>query len=350
MTRTAIVLLLAAVTGCAEPEYAVQHTPPAAGDLTITGRVCDPVLGRWLPDALVYTHLYDDSDVVYDTRQATTDEDGFYTLDEILGGRDYELYVQKGQDILEQFVVSVAKDEDLDVPPVACAGLDVDAAVISGAHDELDPVLDALGVTSVHVVDGQSANEIVDFLADPANLSEFEIVFFDGGHIEDGVIYGQGPTQQVLDTVRAYVDGGGTVFATDWAYDVVERAWPTRIDFAGDDTVPDAAQMGEMGAVDAEVVDPGLITALGMDRVQISYDLTLWPLIEGLDTTTRILLRGDAAFRNGFSVGSRPNTPLLVQFEQGAGQVIFSSYRQESNSGGDALGILQTLVEAVEQR
>lgn len=346
MTRTALVsaLLLAA---CTEQEFNIQNNPPPAGDLTLSGRVCHPVFQTWLPDALVYTHLYDEFDVVYDSRSDYTDTDGFFTLTDLVANKDYEIYVQVGQDIIDKYIVNLGS-EDLQVPPPACfdeAGLEV--AVVTGAYDELAPVLDAIGVTGVTIIDGQVGSEITDFLTDPASLATYDMVFFDGGHREDGVIHGTGPIQAVHDNLRAYVQGGGVVFASDWAYDVVEQVWPAKVDFYGDDLVPDAAQVGELGVVTADVVDSGLGGQIGVPTVDVAYDLSVWPLIDGVDPSVTVYLAGDAPYRIGFDVYTAPDVPLLVGFDDGAGRVVFTTYRNSANNSQAMLGVLLALVDAL---
>src|SRR5690606_9258211 len=137
------------------------------------------------------------------------------------------------------------------LPPPPCFGqTDLRVAIISGAYDDMEAVFEALGVEGYHLVDGQKGDEIVDFLSDVGNVAEYDVLFFDGGHREEDVIWGTAPgVASVQATVRSFVEGGGTVYATDWAYDVVEQIWPDQIEFAGDDLVPDAAQMGETGEV-----------------------------------------------------------------------------------------------------
>ena len=54
-----LVPTLFALAACSEQEFNVENIAPPTGDLKITGRVCHPLLRTWIPDALVYTHLYD---------------------------------------------------------------------------------------------------------------------------------------------------------------------------------------------------------------------------------------------------------------------------------------------------
>ena len=332
--------------GCSEREFNVQNIPPPAGDLTISGAVCHPVTGIWLEDALVYTHLYDENDIVYDSRSDYTDAGGRYELTDLVADRPYEIYVQLGQDIIDGFVVELGS-EDLELPEPACSeDVSIDVAVISGAYDDFGPILDQIGVTGVRVIDGQSGNEIVDFLTDPIAMSEFDMIFFDGGHREDGVIYGDGPTSIVQDSIRSYVQQGGVVFTSDWAYDVVEAVWPDAVDFYGDDTIPDAAQVGEPGTVEASV-EEDLAETISSEEIEITYDLPVWPIVEEASASVDVLLWGDAPFREGFETGTVQDAPLLLSFDDGDGRVLFTTYRNTANNNTAMLSLLLTLLDAI---
>ncbi|MEQ1564760.1 MAG: hypothetical protein ABMA64_03895 [Myxococcota bacterium] len=342
------VLFALALAGCSEREFNVQNIPPPSGDLSLSGRVCNPQTHTWMENALVYTHLYDATDVVYDTRSTTTDADGRWTLTELVADKEYEVYVQVGQDIIDKFLVSL-EGESGTVPDPACAGTpELNVAVITGAYDELAPLLDAIGMTGSRVIDGQAGTEIVDFLTDPAAMAEYDVVFFDGGHREDGVIYGAGPeVTAVRDTIRSYVQAGGVVFASDWAYDVVEQIWPAELEFYGDDAIPDDAQVGDIGTVDAEVVDADLSLTLGLDRMDVTYDLPVWPVVESAGPGVTVYLSGAAPWRIGLEAGTVPDSPLLVGFDDGDGRVLLTTYRNAANNTDAMLGVLLTLVQAL---
>lgn len=340
-------LLVLAAAGCTEQEFNVQNIPPPAGDLTLSGRVCHPITQTWLPDALVYTNLYDANDIVYDSRSDYTDEDGYFLLEGLVADKDYEIYTQLGQDIIDKYIVSLGR-ENATVPAPACAApVELNVAVITGAYDDLEPILSAIGVTGTRVIDGQSGSEITDFLTDPVAMAEYDLLFFDGGHREDGVVYGSGPVSSILGNLQTYVANGGVVFASDWAYDVVEQTWPAEIDFYGDDTVPDAAQVGEAGVVSADIVDAELASAIQLDKVDITYDLPVWPLVDSVAGDVDVYLRGTAPWRHGLDVGEVTDSPLLVGFDAGAGRVLFTTYRNSVNNNQAMLGVLISIVDAV---
>ena len=80
---------------------------------TILGRVCDPSGRHWLPDAMVYSNLIDDSGKLYDTRISYTDRDGYFLLDPMPAGSTYTVYVQYGDAILETHEVEVDDGEEV---------------------------------------------------------------------------------------------------------------------------------------------------------------------------------------------------------------------------------------------
>ena len=289
----------------------------------------------------MYTHLYDTFDVVYDSRSDTTDATGHYELTELVPFRDYEVYVQLGRDVIDKFIVGV-DNESVEIPAGACApNAELAVAVVTGIYDDLAPVVSSIGVGEVRSIDGQVGSELLDFLLDPAQMASHDVILFDGGHKEDGVFYGAGPVGAVHDNLRAFVQAGGVVYATDWAYDIIAQVWPDRIDFYGDDAVPDAAQFGDAATVPAEVVDVYLAEALSSITLDISYDLPGWPVIESVSPQTRIYVQGDAPYRIGLTAESVIDSPLLVSFDDDGGQVWFSTFRTSVNDDAQMVELLR---------
>jgi hypothetical protein len=256
------------LVACSENEVAFHPAAALGGDASITGRICDPDTQTWLEGALAYTYLTDEDGVVLDTREGTSDADGRWTLEDLPNDAEYDVWVQYGNEVLNYMVVPVdqgSTEVQLPDPPCFAQG-DATVAVISGGWDDLSSMLPDFGFPDLTIVNGQAGDELVEFLTNPDALAGYDMLFFDGGHLEDGIFYGgngDGTVTAVKENVAAYVDAGGRLFATDWAYDVVERIWPDHIDFYGDDGVPDAAQVGEPGTVKATLVDPGLALLAG---------------------------------------------------------------------------------------
>ena len=98
----------------------------------------------------------------------------------------------------------------------------------------------------------------------------------------------------------------------------------------------------------ADVVDPSLSSRLGLSTVDVIYDLSVWPLIERVDNSVVIQLAGDAPWREGLTTGTLTDSPLLVSFVEGEGQVVFTTYRNTANFTNESmLGVLITIVNAI---
>ncbi len=344
-------LLALGLGACSENEVNFRDVPPdVPRDGGIRGQLCDEVRQVWLEGATVYTHLYDDDGVIYDTVTDVTDAEGRFEL-AVPTDRTYTVYVARGNDLVQQFDVTVPPNQFVDLPAPSCFGdVDVSVAVVTGAYDDLEVLIQAVGIASFTEIDGQATTELTDFLTNPTALNEYQVVFFNGGHLEQGVIYPvTDPTVALVhDNLRQYVQNGGVVFASDWAYDLVEQIWPDAIDFLGDDAVIDAAQRGEPGDVDAVVVDEFMAAAVGFSQVTVAYDKSVFPVMVAAGSGTRVYLAGTARYRQGQTVADQPDAPLAVSFEDGNGRVYYTSYRNEANGAGDMLAVLQYLLSAVQ--
>jgi len=199
----------------------------------------------------------------------------------------------------------------------------------------------------------------VEGLFTPGQLNRFETVFVASG------VRGLGGRQYnslerddhlvsdpaVIDAVRTYVQNGRrTLFVTDWAYDLVEAAWPGAIDFLGDDIVYDDAQRGEIGELTADVVHDGLAGALGTDAMALSYDFSNWAVIEGVGEDTTVYLTADATYRVPSETGDTFETqvaaPMLVSFQPpgATGRVVYASFHVDAQSAGAIDQLLTAVV------
>lgn len=352
--RTATITLASLVLGtsCAT-ENEIHASPDAYGEslASITSRVCHPLTGNWIDGAMVYTNVLNSDDQIVDSIVTWTDDQGIYILDDLPAPNEYEIRVQAGQDLLDLFSVRVEEAEDKLVERDNCAvGGDLNVAVITGDYDESTDMFAELGISNVTTVNGLTGSEIIDFLTDAEHLADFDIVFLDGGHIEAGVIYATGPSDQqtvadVRAALRAYVeDEGGTLMASDWAYDAVERVWPTAIEFMGDDLVADDAQIGEAMTVQAMVVDEALAGTVGFDELSISYDLSVWPVMQSVGDETTVHLSGGIKYREGMEAYSLLDAPLAASFDAGAGRVVYTTWRNQANNKAKMIALLTELL------
>ena len=334
--------------GCSDTEFNFETIPPdLPPENTIRGQVCDEETQTWLEGATVYTLLYDQDGVVFDTVTDLTDAEGRWELSGLPSGQPYEVYVAYRNDLLDILQVELPEGGDVDLPTPSCFG-DVAAkvAVVSGAYDDLSSLFAVIGIAGYYEVDGQDSLELSDFLANGDNLAEFQVIFFDGGHQEYGVVYpATDPVvAQNVETLRTYVQNGGIIFSSDWSYDLVEAVWPNQIDFLNDDALPDVAQSGEPADLTATVVDASMSSGVGFNQVDLSFDLSEYPVISDVDPSTRVYVEANVPYRFGQTVYTVLDSPLAVSFSDGAGTVYFTTWRAAANGAGDPLAVVQFLV------
>lgn len=126
----------------------------------------------------------------------------------------------------------------------------------------------------------------------------------------------------------------GSLFVTDWAYNLVEACWPDAIEFANDDATIDDAQVGVIGEVLADVSDEELATALDSSVANVQFNYSAFAVMEDVGADVEVLLRGDVTVqpKDGGDVVVQKNVPLIVRippstYGLGAnGQVVFSSF------------------------
>lgn len=338
--------LFGGILGCSDVNFTVDKQQPVVVEPgSISGRVCDPSGRTWLPDAMAYVNLVDDAGVVYEIRTAYSDQDGRWLLDALPGEKDYTVYVQYGPDLLTQESVYVASNAEVELEEPECFDpLSLDVAVVTGDYDDFNEILNQMGFANYVLVDGLDPTVIGDFLASPEELQKYDIIFFNGGFVEEGVIYNGENSSTYLDNLRNYVTGGGTLYASDWAYDVVEIGWPDAADFVGADEVPDDAQKGDYASVTAAVSDQSLSDFLGTQYVPILYDLPVWPPVQAVTTGVSVHLTASVPYSEGMSEYALAQVPILFSFNSGEGKVVFSTFRVARNSSDEMLKTLQYMM------
>ena len=338
---------LLSVTACNDGELAkapVQPEPtPEPGMGHIEGRVCGPQGDVWLASANVFVIRPDDS-----KNETTTDLDGYFTLTDVHAGTQ-TLYIEKGS-FSTSVEVEVEDGQTTELPEPACVDAgSAHVAVVTGDWDNIEAILAGAGITDVTLYDGLNGTSPSDrdLLGNLDLMAEYDIIFLNCGQYES--FFFTDPAY--INNLRAYVDAGGSLYASDWAYDFVEVAFPESIDFDGDDNVRNAAATGDSGPLTGTVEDPALATALGDSSVSLNYDLPQWVVPASSAANARVLVRGTAPatdYSNPFSPQSYTvsNAPLAIQFSFGSsgGSVIYTSFHNESQSTQDMDLILAYMV------
>lgn len=248
-------------------------------------------------------------------------------------------------------------------------------AVVTGDFDEVEATLTRLdiahtpyeGFISRAVYDpeinptGNALKSEALFTAETSGVPEIETydaVFLNSGTRGLGayVYNGTDPDdalvtdQTALENVRNYVENGGTLVASDWSYDLLEALWPDEVDFARDDLVLDDAQRGTSADVVADVLDTALVEALdGNQTLELSYDYTYWTVIDAMAADVTVYLSGDITYRASGAEGevSKEDAPLLIGFNAGGGQVLFSTFHWRAQRNAVSEGILLALIEGL---
>ncbi len=338
------------LAGCNEYQVTIEQPnvyEPENG--SISGRVCSPDGSEWLADAMAYTNIYNHKGKIQDVRVSYSDRDGYWFLDDLSPNREYAVYLQHGSEVLGREDVWVGDGEAIKLKEPSCFDpVSLNIALITGSYDDIHLVLQNMGFANYTLIDGSDSGVLEDFLTDPANLAQFDILFFNGGHHEQDIFYttnvGNHVPEAVVQNLQEFVSAGGSVYASDWSYDVIEAAWPEAIDFLGDDKQPNAAQLGEYDLIKAKVTDEYLSQFLGKTDVNIEYDLPVWPPITSVEGYVSIHLTGTVRYREGTSTYTLASVPLLVTFAGGEGRVGFATFRVAANHDADMVLLLQYMM------
>jgi len=235
--------------------------------------------------------------------------------------------------------------EDILARVLGCGTL-VDGALQVGTECPNIELIDAFGtnpntaLTNALGLAGGVYPTLTDFLKSantPAALALFDGIFFNCGCSE--ALTNDPEVQGVLQT---YVNNGGNVYASDWAYLYVENTWPHGIEWYGDDLM-DEARVGDINpAQPVNVVNSGLLTWLRAEGLigpsdttfNVNFNLGVWVVMTDVGTGTSEILNADS-LPNGPSdvpVAPRTTLPITADFSEGSGCVFYTSYHNEPAS------------------
>ncbi len=200
-------------------------------------------------------------------------------------------------------------------------GSQVRLAFVRGAYDNIERVLERLGFAA----EGLEAEQLAT-----ADLSGYSALFLNCG-LDDSYAY----DDATVEALRAFVQGGGALYASDWAESYVQRAFPGRVHF-----LAGAARVGESGEAEARVLDEGMKRALGREGAQLLFDQSGWAVIDSVPAATEVLVSGPAATPEG----TLANRPYVVQFTEGGGRVSYTSFHNEAQTTRDMDILLEQLL------
>ena len=213
--------------------------------------------------------------------------------------------------------------------PVEIRDVNTGNVVRTDVWDDMSKLLTKLGSGYQH--DQIRTKDLRD---NPSRLDDIDVLFFTCSDDKG--------KHELTDQLQKFVGRGGILYASDWRFDAVAAAFPD---------VVDASKKGEgvKGKVTADVVDAGLRDALRSKSIELNFDLPQWKTAAFGGPRVTVLMHGTyKKMRSNFDQEGAPaSAPLLVKFPFGKGQVIFTSFHNEKNSGPMEDKLLQYLVFAM---
>lgn len=242
-------------------------------------------------------------------------------------------------------------------------------AVVKGDADKIEKLLDGLALSYDAFLSGDqntvADSPAFDLLTDPVKLMQYDVLFINCTTAVQAMLEA-GPEIPLY--LRSFVAAGKSLYASDWAWIYVEKAFPEAIDFAG---VDDSYQKGTSGepdnkagprqgpgptlaeknqgvpplAVQADFTDQALAAVMKKAATTIFFDLGTWVVANKGGTGTAVEVLGTIPE----SEGSWGQKPLVITFQpEGAkGHVVFTSFHnaaQGDQGFEDIQAILSYLV------
>lgn len=329
----------------------------------VTGRICGGE-GYWLSGARVFVDLGGGTVV-----ETTTDSDGHFTLNGVPDGT-HTVQVTKGS-FSTSFTATVSDGQVTEMPEPVCIPPTARIAVVTGMWDSAEHVLTGLGHTirahyndsttpvindasgNVDVIGGDASSFWIEsLLGDPAWLADYDILFINCGVDDSAMQSGAASVGPAITNLQRYIEQGNSVYASDWASEIIRLAFPNRINFLGSDTEFGVARVGvPNGSQAAYVTDPGLAQALARVDLTFNLDLGQWVVLDARNTQPqdlRVLVQANVQIMSGGGlfggVQSHPNAPLVVRFNYGNGRVLFTSAHNEAQTTQDLRDVLNYIV------
>lgn len=212
------------------------------------------------------------------------------------------------------------------------------------------PEFDNVGRLLRSLGEGYRHQEIaMDELLDADKLSQFDVLFLTCGGVPrhwlaertGNAERGSAGTfmarddiaRRLRDSLSRFVGRGGTLYASDWQYQLVATAFPSFVDDS-------KAGRGAAQTLRADVVDLGLKRQLGRDALELHFDKDAWRPAAFGGPNLITYLRGTYRTLEGREIQG----PLLVEFPFEKGSVVFTSFHNEAQNSDLEKQLLRYLV------
>lgn len=317
------------------PPPVIDEDPPALVTGIVEGRVCAPDGETWLAEANIYVKILGD-DGSEGRVETFSDAEGRFRLEGVPVGPQI-LLIEKGS-FAGQREVFIQTDTVTVIPEDECQLEQAPRiAVVHGSEfDNVEAVLDEIGVEA-ETIDVYEGNWAELLLGNDARINDYDVLFLNC-RSEERTYEERSDMQQRL---RDFVAAGGSLHASDQAYDLIEITFPTKIEFLGADPERGAADKGQAGDIDARILDEGLRGALAASVIPIHYGLDTWSVMTGVADDVHVYLEADAELIDGDVI---LDAPQIVGFNHGEGRVVYSSFHQEPGIGVQQEEVLKLIM------
>ncbi|MEE2828646.1 MAG: hypothetical protein VX498_05635 [Myxococcota bacterium] len=189
-------------------------------------------------------------------------------------------------------------------------------------------------------------------------LDQFKTAFLSCGMrgVSDHVYNGVAEDNHLIDdaaVVQHLVDAanhGVNTYFSDWTYEFIERGWPEKVEWLGDEAVLDSAQRGQAGPVNARIVNSGLAAFMELsvgDEIEIIFNQGGWAVALAVSEDVQVLVEGDIVYDDPDTGTYQTliNAPLVFTFQSGGGRVVYTAFHNEAQITDDARDVLRYSLE-----
>ncbi len=186
--------------------------------------------------------------------------------------------------------------------------------------DDMGKLLGELG-------DGYRYEELTiqDIVTNPKKLAEYDVVF---------LTCAGGGEDEMKDALFQYVSSGGILYASDWRFDAVSKAFPDMV-------APNLIGQGVKQQLEADIVDESLREALKTKKIHLDFNLGQWKTAAFGGPRVKTLIQGTYIKER---TRQSDVAPLMVKFQINDGTVIFTSFHNEKQNSRTEKQLLQYLV------
>ena len=357
------------------PEF--FHSPSSCQTGGIFGNLCAPGSEQPLSAAKVYVYGSNCSGDL-ELHATTLRKSGYFALANLPVGR-HQVYVEQ-EDALTRFEVEVEGGMIRglrDVGELACAQPPAPRlAVISGEYDPVGGMLEEFGVAydtyGPFVMVGERWSEAYDFLNDLERMRQYDVILFACGDLDHDFLashISSSPAHHtrsadisfdygapVYGNLRRFVAGGGSLYASDWAWPVIEGVGEHFVNFFGDEDNGREVLVGVESEVSSTIHDSALGNFMNAEGTPVVFNLQGWAVIDHVSDHSEVLLSADVAVKVTNDVDSedpehiaqeelsdRPLVIGTVPFA-GGGTMLYTSFHHHAQPTDQMLSVLRYML------